>query len=290
VSDGRAAAAPPLSPAVLALAEDLNTHLPLRKGDQRIVDPRFVLYLGAGEDPHFTVVQRLRLAAGPKEVAEVVATVRALLLARGRRGATWEVGPSSQPADLGRQLLRLGLVPDPLESEVACMVLSQPPSPASLAIPAHITVERVDSAARLRQVQVIFSGCFGTPLPDEDPRQAFARYQASPTWRSYVALQDGQPIAAADATFTDEAVVLSGGATLPALRRRGAYRALLAARWRDAVERKTPILVTQAGRMSRPILARLGFRPVAQVRIFLDEMKDDEAPPSGPPRSAPARS
>ena len=74
--------------------------------------------------------------------------------------------------------------------------------------------------------------------------------------------------------FTDEAGVLCGGATLPALRRRGAYRALIAARWRDAVARGTPILTTQAGRMSRPILARLGFTAIAQVRVFLDEMKD----------------
>jgi hypothetical protein len=275
VSSGATGDAPALRlpRALLELAEDLNTHLPLRKGDQRLIDPRFVLYLGAGEDPHFTVVQRLRIAAG--EAAQVVADVRQLIAARGRRGATWEVGPSAQPADLQRELVRLGLVPDPLESEVACMVLAQPPSPGSLAVPDDITVERVESMARLRQVQVIFSGCFGTPLGDEDPRQAFARYQASPAWRSYIALHRGQPIAAADATFTSDAVVLSGGATLPALRRRGAYRALIAARWRDAVDRGTPILIAQAGRMSRPILARLGFRSVAQVRIFLDEMRDE---------------
>ena len=151
------------------------------------------------------------------------------------------------------------------------MVLLQPPE---LAVPDDIIVERVESAARLHQVQVIFSGCFGTPLGDSDPQKDYARYQASPSWRSYIALHDGQPIAAADATFTDDAVVLSGGATLPALRRRGAYQALIAARWRDAVARGTPILVTQAGRMSRPILARLGFSVVAQVQIFLDEMRD----------------
>jgi hypothetical protein len=260
-------------PEVLALAEDLNTHLPLRQGDQRIVDPRFVLYLGAGEDPQLTVVQRLRI--GPGEVKEVVEAVRQLLAARGRRGATWEVGPSSQPPELISELRRLGMQPDPRASEVACMVLVQPPSLSSLAVPSDITVERVESAARLRQVQVIFSGCFGTPLPDEDPKQAFARYQASPAWRSYIALQDGQPIAAADATFASCAVVLSGGATLPALRRRGAYHALIAARWDDAVRRGTPTLITQASRMSRPILARLGFLVVAQVHVFLDEMQED---------------
>ena len=265
---------PPIPPTVQALAEELNTHLPLQQNDQRIVDPRFVIYLGAGEDPHFTVVQRLRL--GPGELPQVVAEVRRLLAARGRRGATWELGPSSQPAALGAELRALGLRPDPLESEVAGMVLMQPPESPDFAASTTIAVERVESAARLRQVQVIFSGCFGTPLGDSDPRRDFARYQASPSWRSYIALEGGQPIAAADATFTDEAVVLSGGATLPALRRRGAYRALIAARWRDAVARGTPILVTQAGHMSRPILTRLGFTVVAKVQVFLDEMRDPE--------------
>ena len=46
---------------------------------------------------------------------------------------------------------------------------------------------------------------------------------------------------------------------------------LVAARWRDAVERGTPLLVTQAGRMSQPILERVGFRRVCEIRILLDE-------------------
>ena len=63
---------------------------------------------------------------------------------------------------------------------------------------------------------------------------------------------------------------MHGGATLPAARGRGAYRALVAARWEDAVVRGTPVLVTQAGALSRPILARLGFREVCTIRVLLD--------------------
>src|SRR5206468_8394543 len=36
-------------------------------------------------------------------------------------------------------------------------------------------------------------------------------------------------------------------------------RALVKARWDDAVARGTPLLVTHAGALSRPILGRLGF-------------------------------
>jgi len=45
----------------------------------------------------------------------------------------------------------------------------------------------------------------------------------------------------------------------------------VAARWADAVARGTPVLVTQASPMSRPILARLGFREVCEIRILLDK-------------------
>jgi GNAT superfamily N-acetyltransferase len=81
---------------------------------------------------------------------------------------------------------------------------------------------------------------------------------------------DGAPIAGADALYLDHAVVLCGGATLPEARGRGAYRALVQARWDEAVARGTPALVVQAGSMSRPILERLGFEEVVRVKVLLD--------------------
>jgi GNAT superfamily N-acetyltransferase len=87
----------------------------------------------------------------------------------------------------------------------------------------------------------------------------------------YIALVDGEPVARATASFSEHGVTLFGGATLPEARGRGAYRALVAARWDDAARRGTPALVTQASPMSRPILRRVGFREVCEIRILLDE-------------------
>jgi hypothetical protein len=50
----------------------------------------------------------------------------------------------------------------------------------------------------------------------------------------------------------------------------GVYRALVRARWDEAVARGTPALVVQAGQMSRPILERLGFETICEVHAFLD--------------------
>ncbi len=66
-------------------------------------------------------------------------------------------------------------------------------------------------------------------------------------------------------------MTLFGGATLPAARGLGVYRALVHARLEDAAARGTPVAVTQAGRESRPILERLGFREVCRIRILIDD-------------------
>ena len=49
------------------------------------------------------------------------------------------------------------------------------------------------------------------------------------------------------------------------------YRALVHARWLDAVERGTPALVTEAmPETSYPILTRLGFEQVCSIRRLED--------------------
>ena len=56
-------------------------------------------------------------------------------------------------------------------------------------------------------------------------------------------------------------------------RGRGVYRSLVQARWDWAVELGTPALTVQAGRMSRPILERLGFEFVEPVRVYVDNLR-----------------
>jgi GNAT superfamily N-acetyltransferase len=67
-------------------------------------------------------------------------------------------------------------------------------------------------------------------------------------------------------------VYLAGGGTRPDRRGRGAYRALVRARWDAAVERGTPALTVGAGAMSRPILERLGFAIVGWADCLVDDL------------------
>ena len=148
------------------------------------------------------------------------------------------------------------------------MELTEPPPAQVDGIEAREVLSFEEFKAASRVAEEAFGGGVGM-----DEAQLRARYDeklATGWWKSFVALMDGEIVASANSTYVEGAVTLNGGAVLPHARGRGAYRALVAARWHDAVERGTPALVTQAGAMSKPILERLGFRSVAEITILLD--------------------
>jgi hypothetical protein len=63
-----------------------------------------------------------------------------------------------------------------------------------------------------------------------------------------------------------------GGSVLPTARGRGAHRALVPDRWRDAGRRGTPAPTAQAGAMWVSILERLGLVPVGGRQVLLEEL------------------
>ncbi|HVV59718.1 MAG TPA: hypothetical protein VHC45_15265 [Gaiellaceae bacterium] len=248
-----------LEQTALEIAENANTYTPLGPGEERIAVERYVLWLGAGDDPHLNVAQRFRFRAG--ELDEVRAEIHGHLRERGRAACTWEVGTHASPPDLVERLHALGLVDDEPDDLAIGMVLTAPPA---VEAPGDVEVRVARTPGELLAAERIAAAAFGGPEPVEPPPYR------GPDNLVYVAYADGTPIARASASYGPKAVSLFGGATLPEARGRGAYRALVAARWRDAVERGTPVLVTQAGAMSRPILARVGFREVCEIRILVD--------------------
>ena len=260
-----------VSGTALALAESLNAHLPLEKGQERIESDRYVVWLGGVDHPSYTVVQRLRLAGG--NVEATVEEIRALLRERGLSAATWELTGSTTPAGLESKLAGLGMVPD-REPNVVGMVLTE-----TLAPPAAVAVRRAETLE-----DFLAAGDIGAEAFELDEATAAAqrskaaerlqRDRGSDTRETFLALIDGEPVAFAVAIYVHDCVVLSGGGTRAAARGRGAYRALVAARAEAGRRRGCTTLVTQAGAMSQPILARLGFREVAAIRILVDRFRD----------------
>ena len=81
------------------------------------------------------------------------------------------------------------------------------------------------------------------------------RFRDSPTLRHAVWL-DGEIVSTGTASPAAQGLLLYGGSTLARARGRGAFRALIRARWDDAVALGTPTLIAQGGSMSRPIRIR----------------------------------
>jgi hypothetical protein len=245
----------------LELADNPNTYTPLGPNDERIVTDRWVLWLG--RLPEWNVAQRFRFPAA--ELDEVRAEIHAALRERGRSELSWEVGSQAEPADLVERLEGLGLR---ITERQVGMALDGPPDD----VPGDVEVRRVETDDEWFDAERIAAIAFGEKTVPV--RRAYTPNPASPIYLAYL---DGAPAARGSASYSEHGVTLFGGATLPEARGRGAYRALVAARWEDAVARGTPVLVTQASPMSHPILARLGFREICRIVALKDSVDDGEA-------------
>jgi GNAT superfamily N-acetyltransferase len=157
------------------------------------------------------------------------------------------------------------------EAVETAMVLDREPAGERVA---GVEVRVAETLEDFVAAALVQEQAFGLPaVSDEENRRLYADY-ASPgnTARQYLASVDGRPVGSAFTVAGTEAVNLFAGGVLEEARGRGVYRALVQARWDDAVERGTPVLTVQAGRQSQPILERLGFQPIAQARMFVDTL------------------
>jgi GNAT superfamily N-acetyltransferase len=241
-------------------------------GLERILTDRYCVLLGSV--PTFTLVSRLRL--DPDEVPETIAEVRSRIAEREHREASWWVGSSATPPDLVDRLRSHGLVPDErpgAEAHTTVLVLDREP-PAG---PPEIETRRVESLEEFRLAGAIGRDAFGSSREEHEAWDAIAeeRFQAERAGhapRVYLGFLDGRPVGIARALVADDcpAVLMIAGGVLPEARGRGVYRALVRARWDDAVAAGIPALCTNAGAMSRPILDRLGFQAIAEHEILLD--------------------
>lgn len=226
--------------------------------------------IGFSPSPLLTFVDGIR-AEG--DIPAKVDEVRDHLRRAGRRSAYWMTSPLSEPAGLVEELRGLGLsapTDGPLQETGAAMVLDRPPDTA---LPDDVTADVLVEPDEIIEALRILAATNGVPEDHIDAAaNALATSVDSTTTSAVVARIDGNPVAAATAVKTPHGIWLTGGGTLPVARGRGAYRALVEARWRQAVEAGTPALVVQAGAMSRPLLERMGFRTVATVTVLRDEM------------------
>jgi GNAT superfamily N-acetyltransferase len=261
-----------ISPALRELAEEpdaLLTDVP--PPARRIITPRFTVVFA----PSLTQVSVSRIRATAKDLDDTIAEVRRLVRDAGYLRCVWQIGPSCRPEGIGGRLLERGFAPatrPPYEPLFTSMALTSPPviSPGAAGIEARL-VRDVDEYGEVIRIAM---DAFNEPMED-----AAAWIAAVPAlWASqdgvhrytHLALLDGSPVGFGFAVTARAGVLLGGSGVLASARGRGVYRALVAARWDEAVKLGKPGLVIHAGAMSRPILERCGFEAVCGIQVFDD--------------------
>jgi GNAT superfamily N-acetyltransferase len=209
--------------------------------------PAFVFTLG----PTQSSVSEIRTTDDGLD--ETIEQARRLVAENGHTRSTWTVGPSCRPIGLATNLRARGFVPamPPLEHSLTAMALVKPPPAPPDGVAAKLVTD-FDEYVAAHRISLA-----GFAVSDDVAAQQLAALPDM--WKRYdgvnrfahLVFVDGRPIGSSFTLAGTIGLVLNGSSVLPEARGRGAYRALVAARWARAVELEKPALVVQAGSMSR---------------------------------------
>ncbi len=224
--------------------------------------PRFVVVAGA--DGVWASVQGVRLRDG--EAPDAVAEVRELLAPAGTRVVSWWLSDRATPEDVEQQLLAAGLELVADDYLLDGLLATSPP-PAG---PPDVEVRPATTAAEWAALRELQDGVFDNPPERRATREQLLAEFGRTSAVLFGAWLEGELAGAGAATPSSRGMLLWGGAVREDARGRGCYRALVRARWDDAVRRGTPALTVSANDRSGPPLRKLGFEQVLRFRRIED--------------------
>lgn len=230
---------------------------------------RLIRYPDWALDPTFPAAQvtRSRTDRPDHEVIdEVIAHVRGW----GLLGVAWWVSAATRPPGTEETLRALGAKRIDAVQILARELTGGLPE---LGIPPDVTVELATDERSFRAALAVAVRGWGrkelkAAQLDRELADA-ARDLANWTGFRVVARVDGEPASSGGCTLDGEVAKLWGAVTLPAFRRRGSYRAVLAERLRLARDHgATLALVKGRAETSGPILLRAGFTDYGEERCY----------------------
>lgn len=200
------------------------------------------------------------------DVDALIARQVAWFAERGR-GFEWKHYGHDLPADLPDRLRAAGFVSQEQETVVAAPV-ERVVGP--VVTPAGVTLRPVSKRADFERIAALEEAVWGERSHVADMLEE--EHDADPDSITIVVAEAGEEVVCASwirfERGTDFAT-LWGGATLPAWRRQGIYRATVAHRANLARDRGFRYLSVDASDDSRPILERLGFVPLTTTTPFV---------------------
>lgn len=227
-------------------------------------DGTIVRLLGATADPMNNSV--LFSALDAKDAGAAIDRQVAYFDSLGR-GFEWKHHDHDEPANLKELLLERGFVPSEPETIMAVELSAGPPP---FSAPPGYEARALgdgDGLDALMAVQTaVWPGEKLDWLHDSLARERASRPDAI---RFHAVWKDGEPVSVGWTRYRGSFAALYGGSTLKEHRGKGLYRALVASRLDEARARGFAYGLTDAGPMSRPILARLGFTALTGTTPFL---------------------
>jgi GNAT superfamily N-acetyltransferase len=200
------------------------------------------------------------------ELDRLIGRQRDYFQARGQ-GVEWKLRAHDLPADLPERLVAAGFVPD--EPSTVLLGFAEEVA-AEPVMPGGVALRRVSEAEDLRRIadrQTEVWGFDCSWVADD----LNARVSADPGQITILVAEAGDRLTcAAWAVYHPgtDFVALLGGMTVPDWRGRGLYRAMLAARAREAVARGFRLLHVDASPDSAPILRRCGFHEITTSTLY----------------------
>jgi GNAT superfamily N-acetyltransferase len=177
-------------------------------------------------------------------------------------GFEWKLYDYDTPTDLKQRLERRGFE---IGEDEAILFFDLGSLPARLRLPVQADVRRMMPGYPLDDILTIENEVWDTDHSRLVERLKRTQTEHEELISLYIAYVNDEPAAAGWIEYYPDKPVagLWGGSTRAAFRGRGLYKALLARRAQEALQRGVSYLTVDASPMSRPILERLGFQLVA---------------------------
>jgi GNAT superfamily N-acetyltransferase len=219
----------------------------------------------------FNHVFHVRLAASSAD-GRIDAVHEGLRAARSVP-ATWWLGPSTRPFDLGQRLVGRGLRAE--EPEFGMVIdLGSRRARFAAGLPAGVTIGELAPNAELDDWTTVMAGAYGWRDPDRAEAVRSLYRVASgeqPPWVHVVARDDGEPVACASLFLFGGLAFVTNVGTVPTARGRGLGSAATLAVLDVARQLGYERASLTASVMGRPMYARLGFREEARFDRFVFE-------------------
>lgn len=176
----------------------------------------------------------------------------------------WKTRSHDDAPGLHEALVEHGFVPGEPES---VMIGTAASLAVDVPLPDGVSLRRITAADDLRRMAVMQGEVFGSAVDVDD---LLARVAADPGIECWVA-ESGDEVVSAGRLQPVRGTVFAGiwgGATRPAWRSQGIYRALTAARARSALREGKELIHSDSTADSRPILERYGFVKVTETTPY----------------------